>query len=671
MRTISITNQILRIRNNIESAYDALSLKGATLPTVRNSNNLADTIDSISGTGTTVEYSQVNPSVAAYLAEVTYDPSDYSVSRLDEYVTVPTDYDKSKPAGANVNVPAAGTLILTDGSRSLSKSVSVGNCAVYNIIPGHAGTYLIKTAADKTVSAGVLKPDGALRMIDTQATANVRDLGGWSCDGGTVKYGMLFRGGEIGAADTALFHDFLGIRAELNLRWDDEVTRDYSLIGEDVDFRHINGPWYSVGNSSNWPPDAHKQILNYVMDYVIAGKPLYFHCAAGADRTGTLAFILEAILGMSQSDMDKEYELTSFYTGIATDAQARRRNEDEWKNYMAQFNSYPGSVMRDKVVNWALTLGITIDKINAFRAAMIDGTPEVLSNSAGTVTITKALTNVSVDNTAASMARYQPYTANITPDSGYAISAVTVEMNGEPVNVFIGTKTALYRRITNNLSHCHTNNLKYNTIDGQSYGAALEADTGYTLDGGSISITIGGVEMANVYYSDGKIVIPNVTGDIVITAAAVPQGPTYTNVWDLYKVNSRLNSGESDPESAGSFITGFIPISADALAGSSIVLRSNMNLFNYTDLASSGDYVRLYPTATAGTQSASDIMSASSKFTKGYDSTTGIYSLTINRSFYSSVAGTAHYLRFCAQISDSAIASSLFDGCILTINEEM
>ena len=29
---------------------------------------------------------------------------------------------------------------------------------------------------------------------------NVRDLGGWSCDGGTVKYGKLFRGSELKSA---------------------------------------------------------------------------------------------------------------------------------------------------------------------------------------------------------------------------------------------------------------------------------------------------------------------------------------------------------------------------------------------------------------------------------------------------------------------------------------
>ena len=36
----------------------------------------------------------------------------------------------------------------------------------------------------------------------------------------------------------------------------------------------------------------------------------------------------------------------------------------------------------------------------------------------------------------------------------------------------------------------------------------------------------------STYYSNGKIAIPNVTGDIVITATAVPSAPAYTNLAD-------------------------------------------------------------------------------------------------------------------------------------------
>ena len=48
---MSIASEITRIKNNIEDAYTECENKGATLPQDQNSDNLADTIASISGGG--------------------------------------------------------------------------------------------------------------------------------------------------------------------------------------------------------------------------------------------------------------------------------------------------------------------------------------------------------------------------------------------------------------------------------------------------------------------------------------------------------------------------------------------------------------------------------------------------------------------------------------------
>ena len=70
--------------------------------------------------------------------------------------------------------------------------------------------------------AGTLKPLDALRWIRTRDGSaeawNVRDLGGWACDGGTVKYGLLIRGGRISAADRAVLVGQFGVQHEIDLR---------------------------------------------------------------------------------------------------------------------------------------------------------------------------------------------------------------------------------------------------------------------------------------------------------------------------------------------------------------------------------------------------------------------------------------------------------------------
>lgn len=73
--------------------------------------------------------------------------------------------------------------------------------------------------------------------------------------------------------------------------------------------------------------------------------------------------------------------------------------------------------------------------------------------------------------------------------------------------------------VTNNLTHVTNSNTATMLEQGASYTGTLTADTGYTL--GSVTVTMGGVDITATVYSSGTITIPSVTGDIVITATAV------------------------------------------------------------------------------------------------------------------------------------------------------
>lgn len=53
---------------------------------------------------------------------------------------------------------------------------------------------------------------------------------------------------------------------------------------------------------------------------------------------------------------------------------------------------------------------------------------------------------------------------------------------------------------------------------GTSFYATLTAYSGYSIDDAEISVTMGGVDVTNSVYSNGVINIPEVTGDIAITA---------------------------------------------------------------------------------------------------------------------------------------------------------
>lgn len=528
---------------SVKAIADAIRAKNGTTNTYT-VGEMATAITNLPSGSENVTWHQCPEAPRNFINNVTYDPNDYSTSQIENYAPSTAVESNTKPIGKTV-----------DG------------VTYYNQVPN------IATPFASTNAAGTLKPLDQLRWLNTTVEqtspyplgVNTRDLGGRACDGGKVKYGMIVRGGEPNEVDKDLMVNQVGIRTELQLLPKSESRRTYSAWGIDffanpTENSSVN---YSLSNEYLW-----KFYLQVVFDSVSHDKPVYFHCGIGADRTGTIAVMLEALLGISQSDIDKDYELTNFYTVSSTFP--RRRNTDYYKNYIAEIKNFPlvgglADTFANHAISFAVSLGFTADEINAYRNACIDGTPTQITLNLPTYTITNNLTNVVNSNTNTSIAQYQDYTADLTVANGYVISDVQIKLNDTDVTglYFTGTKTTLNYSIQSNLTNCHLDG-KNIVIAGQSYVAELIADTGFTMDGATITITMGGIDMSN-YYSNGKIAIPNVTGNITITATAVSSaGPT--NILDEYGYfnNTRysLSSSNANKRVAadGYCATGFIPI---------------------------------------------------------------------------------------------------------------
>ncbi len=586
---MSIASEISRIKQNIASAYAACREKAADLPQTQNSANLASTIDSIA-VGVPVEslsYSQINEQVTSFLSSVTYDPTDYTVSHIAEYVI---DHDGHRPAGATITAPVPGVLTVYDGNGSMSNTVSAGSITVKNITPGNTGIYVLRDQNDEIAATGLLKPTGQLRMVDGGTTTfNIRDIGGWACDGGALKHGLLFRGCELNGENGVsineeqrkLFVDFLGIRDEVDLRGDSETdgnddipgTNDditSSALGPEVDYARY--PIIQYGATTDIQRELYKNALNRMIDSIVAGRPCYVHCMQGADRTGTIIALIEGLCGVSQRDIDKDYELTSLYGYSFC---LRERTNPDWVRFINAISAMEGNLFRDKVVSYVLTLGVSIQSINALRNALINGSPAQLTSPFSDAGVTKSLADISIDNPAASTPMYQPYVLNMEPVGSRVISDVVVTMGNVDItqSVFSGTKTLLRRNITKTLSDCSIDNHKSVITDGECYAATITAHSGYTMNGATVNITMGGINVSN-YYSDGKIIIPRVTGNIVITATAVSQAPPTNwikeSVTEIggstiyngvgYKSETRYKSGMGEEGSTGSFTTGYIKL---------------------------------------------------------------------------------------------------------------
>lgn len=475
-----------------------------------------------------IEWHQCPEAVRNYLANVTYDPNDYSTSQITNYAPETAIVSNYKPVGQ-----------------------AAGGVTHYNEVPN------IPTPFASGGKAGTLKPLDALRWIRTSAGAtawNVRDLGGWPCDGGTVKYGLLIRGGKLAVADRSILVGELGIQHDLDLRGregggsDDEPDMTESPLGSDVWYtRTQQYAWYALTPVATW-----QAYLRCVIDAVTHREPVYFHCTAGADRTGTLACMLEGLLGMSQSDIDKDYELTTFYSGSGSDATARRRNEPDWKGLINEINAVSGDTFRDKCVHFAVgTCGITMADINAYRAAMTNGEPETLH---WYQTITKNLTGCTISNPASQVDYGKAYTATIAAESGKTITSVVVKMGGVDITataysagsgainiakvtgavtiIAAASAPSVTYNITRNLTNCASSNTADSIAEGAAYTTTL-SPTGTYKKLGAITVTMGGTDISASAVSGSTVSITKVTGNITITCAAV-----VTNIIDTIGISA-------------------------------------------------------------------------------------------------------------------------------------
>ncbi len=526
---------------------------------------MADAVRALSGSEA-IEWHQCPEEVRNYLANVTYDPGDYSTSQISNYAPATAVVSNYKPIGQRA-----------------------GGVTHYNEVPN------VLTPFASGGKAGTLKPLDALRWIRTSAGAtawNVRDLGGWPCDGGAVKYGLLIRGGKLAAADRDVLVGELGIQHDLDLRGregggsDDEPDMTGSPIGSDVWYtRTQQYAWYALTPVATW-----QAYLRCVIDAVTHREPVYFHCTAGADRTGTLACVLEGLLGMSQSDIDKDYELTTFYSGSGSDATARRRNESDWKGLINAINAVSGDTFRDKCVRFAVgTCGMSLADINAYRAAMTNGTPETLH---WYQTITKNLTGCTISNAASQVDYGEAYTATIAAESGKTITSVVVKMGGVDITATAYTASSgainiskvtgavtitaaasapsVTYNITRNLTNCASSNTADTIAEGAAYTTTL-SPTGTYKKLGAITVTMGGVDISASAVSGNTITISKATGDIVITCAAA-----VTNIIDTIGISA--NTRLSTSSGANRAQSGYAAIGANEDAASLIHLAAGDTL---------------------------------------------------------------------------------------------
>ena len=144
----------------------------------------------------------------------------------------------------------------------------------------------------------------------------------------------------------------LGIRTDLDLRGAGEVAgMKGSPLGDGVKWVNVHMTAYG-GLAKENGKKLVKQCFDVFLD--TANYPIDFHCIGGQDRTGTLAFLLEAMLGVDDEELNRDWECSGF-----TNPGAWFCHEKLFNQIYDVINKYPGANTREKTEAYLRECGLT------------------------------------------------------------------------------------------------------------------------------------------------------------------------------------------------------------------------------------------------------------------------------------------------------------------------
>jgi hypothetical protein len=105
-----------------------------------------------------------------------------------------------------------------------------------------------------------------------------------------------------------------------------------------------------------------KKIFSVLAD--ASNYPVYVHCWGGADRTGTVVFLLSAILGVKAEDLFLDYEITSLSSWGE-----RSSDSEQFRSLLSSLDEYgtADDTINDKCEKFILSTGITEQQIDNIR----------------------------------------------------------------------------------------------------------------------------------------------------------------------------------------------------------------------------------------------------------------------------------------------------------------
>ena len=214
----------------------------------------------------------------------------------------------------------------------------------------------------------------APRTVAVEGVSNIRDIGGKITADGEyrVKQGMIYRGAQLEQITEKGRHDMLvtmGVATEVDVR---DAGFKTSSLSDIINFYSFSAPWYSHAMDAEYQAALLGELRVFTDP---DNYPVYFHCSLGRDRTGTLAFFLECILGMDMNDVYMDYEVTFFsdYAGYTDATKPSAMVSQQLGGLISLLKSKTGtSDMHEAVMSYLTSIGMTEEELYAIRSIMLE-----------------------------------------------------------------------------------------------------------------------------------------------------------------------------------------------------------------------------------------------------------------------------------------------------------
>ena len=157
-----------------------------------------------------------------------------------------------------------------------------------------------------------------------------------------------------------------GIKTDIDLRSDRECFgMTGSPLGPTVKWFHFSSSAYG-GMQDSWGKEEFAKVFRVFLDE--KNYPIDFHCIAGADRTGSAAYILCGLLGADEDRLARDWETTAFCSHGVDFCHEQRY--DKLVNGFKK--NFPADTVRERLEKYVLSLGFTEEDIAKFRGIMLE-----------------------------------------------------------------------------------------------------------------------------------------------------------------------------------------------------------------------------------------------------------------------------------------------------------